>query len=520
MNLKTLFILVLFFKTLSSLGQEKIEFSYEEQQWIKDHPVVHFGFDPNWPPFEMYKNGKYTGILADYLAHIEKQTGITMKPVKINSFNETIDKLKAGEIHVVTEIGKTPSRKQFLEFTEPYLTDSQVLVTRVKGGFLADISDLSFKTVSQPKGYKRIEILKALNPNIKIDITKNVKESLANVSNGKADAFIGSLSVASYYINILDYTNLKIAGPVELGDINFRLATTKDWVVFRDISQKVFQNISKKERRAIRNKWIAIRYDHRIDKYDFWNYIIYGSGFFLIIIVVFYYWNKTLQKEIRARKITENKLRETVNVINGKNKEKDTLLKEIHHRVKNNLQMIQSLFNMQSRQVNNEYTRQVLSQGKTRVHAISLVHELLYQSENFNSINIQDYIITLKDTIDSIYKKENLNIIITINTHNINLNIDEAIPLGLILNELLVNSYKYAFKNRSVGNIVVSIKEDGLNYVFEYKDDGIGVNMNTIELTRSLGMRLITRLSNQLGTEPNFKNNNGLQVNFTFTITK
>ena len=84
--------------------------------------------------------------------------------------------------------------------------------------------------------------------------------------------------------------------------------------------------------------------------------------------------------------------------------------------------------------MDNEYTRQVLSQGKIRIHAISLVHELLYQSENFNSINIQDYIITLKDTIDSIYKKENLNVIITVKADNINLNIDEAIPLGLILN--------------------------------------------------------------------------------------
>ncbi len=247
---------------------------------------------------------------------------------------------------------------------------------------------------------------------------------------------------------------------------------------------------------------------------------MYGGGVFLIIISIFYYWNKTLQKEIKTRKITENKLRETVDIINEKNKEKDTLLKEIHHRVKNNLQMIQSLFNMQFRQVDNEYTRQVLSQGKIRIHAISLVHELLYQSENFNSINIQDYIITLKDTIDSIYKKENLNVIITVNADNINLNIDEAIPLGLILNELLVNSYKYAFKERSVGHIDVRIKEEGLNYVFEYKDDGVGVNINTANLSESLGMRLITRLSNQRGTKPNFKNNNGLQVNFIFAISK
>ncbi len=340
------------------------------------------------------------------------------------------------------------------------------------------------------------------------------------MSSGKADAFVGSLSVVSYYINNSGYNNLKIASSVELGDIKFRLATTKDWVVFRDISQKVFKNISNEERKIIRNKWIAIRYNHGIDKHEVLNYVLYASLGFIIIFSMFYYWNKTLRKEIKYRKIIEDELRTSLNIINEKNKEKETLLKEIHHRVKNNLQMIQSLFNMQSRNIENEYTRQVLAQGKTRIQAISLVHQLLYQSENFNSINIQDYIITLKDTIDSIYKRENLDVIITVDAQQINLNIDDAIPLGLILNELLVNSYKYAFKNNSVGQIDISIQKENLDYLFEYKDDGVGIDIDTLNSTKSLGMSLITRLSSQLNAKPVFKNNNGLQLNFKFMVKK
>ena len=161
-----------------------------------------------------------------------------------------------------------------------------------------------------------------------------------------------------------------------------------------------------------------------------------------------------------------------------------------------------------------------LAKGKTRVQAISLVHQLLYQSENFHSINIHDYIITLKDTIDSIYNKDGTDIYVSVNADNVNLNIDQAIPLGLILNELLINSYKYAFDKRSVGHIEINIIKKDSKYSFEYKDDGVGMEIKQLDTTKTLGMSLIVRLSNQLGTEPIIKNNNGLQVNFEFTPQK
>ncbi|MGB0973449.1 MAG: histidine kinase dimerization/phosphoacceptor domain -containing protein [Flavobacteriaceae bacterium] len=513
-------VLVLFFclKTLSFFAQSSVEFTEAELQWIKDHQVVHFGYDPNWPPFEMYADGEYTGMVADYMAIVEQKTGIDMQPVEVESFKETLDKLKTGEVNVAPEVGKSTYRERFLSFTETYLTDPQVIVTSVNTGFVKGIKDLSYKKVSQPEGYVRIKKLKRLNPNIEIITTTDVKSALEKVSNGQAFAFVGSLSVVSYYINNLGFRNLKIASSVELGDINFRLATTKDWSVFRDICQKVFQSITDDEHRNIRNKWIAIRYDHGIDKNDVWQYILYVVLVFVAVFSLFFYWNKKLQKEIENRKEVEQKLRQTLELINEQNREKETLLKEIHHRVKNNLQMIQSLFNLQSRKVKNDYTRQVLAQGKTRIQAISLVHQLLYQSENLDKINIQDYIFTLKDTIGHIYKKETLLVDIDVNANEIYLNIDDAIAIGLILNELLVNTYKYAFVNRVKGHISIKIVKLEHIYRFEYKDDGVGVNKETLMNSNSLGMSLVTRLASQLGAQPIFKNSNGLSLTFDFKI--
>jgi len=517
-KLKCLVTFIIFFVVTPTFAQEKIEFSVEEQEWIDNHPIVQFGYDPNWPPFEMYDKGEYTGIIAEYVKIIEERTGVDLQPIKVKSFEETIDNLKSGKIHIAPEVGRNSARDKFLDYTEVYLTDPQVIVTRFDAGFVGGIEDLKGKTVSQPAGYVRIKKLKAIDPSLKIITTKDVKESLYDVTTGRADAFIGSLSVVSYYISDLGYSSLKIAGTKEMGDINFRLAVTKDWSVFRDIAQKVFESIKKDKHIEIRNKWITIRYDHGIDKRDVWAYIAYSIIAFLLLTLFFYLWNKTLRKQIKHRETVEKKLRLTLNLVHKKNKEKDILLKEVHHRVKNNLQMIYSLFNLQSRQVNNEYTREILSQGKTRIKAISLVHQLLYQSDNFDDINIQDYINSLIENVTSIYINSETSIKTHINANGMSLDIDKAIPLGLILNELLTNSFKYAFEGKKTGNIYINIKKSETIYSFVYSDDGVGFDVNNLKATDTLGIRLITRLSHQLGATPKYKNNNGLELSFYFGI--
>jgi len=500
------------------VAQNTIEFTEIEQEWIKEHPIIHFGFDPNWPPFEMYENGEYTGIIADYVTVLEQKTGVVMKPVQIDSFNQTLTKLKLGEIHVAPEVGRNESREKYLSYTDPYLTDPQVIVTRINADFVSGLKDLQGKTVSQPAGYVRIKRMKSLYPKIKIITTKDVKESLLDVSVSKADAFVGSLSVASYYINVLGYTNLKIASAADLGvgDINFRLAVTKDWEVFRDIAQKVFSSMTKEEHTQIRNNWISLRYEHGIDKRQVRNYIIYGIVAFVLLTLFFYIWNKTLREQIRIRNKAEKELRLSLNLINEKNIEKDTLLKEIHHRVKNNLQIVYSMLNMQSRQVDNKSARKVLSEGKTRVMAMALIHKVLYESENLDKVDLTDYLNSLLCNIKNVYNNEDRNIEVNVMVKDILLNLDLAIPLGLILNELLTNSYKHAFINRDSGCIYVSIEMKNGRYYFEYKDNGVGLDNVNIESYQSLGMRLVNRLASQINAEAILKSNNGIELTFNF----
>ena len=182
------------------------------------------------------------------------------------------------------------------------------------------------------------------------------------------------------------------------------------------------------------------------------------------------------------------------------NAEKEVLLKEIHHRVKNNLQVISSLLNLQSSSLSDEKMISAVKEGQSRVKSMALIHQTLYQSDRLSRIDLQDYIEKLLSFLSDTYRNEEKEIITSINAKNISLDIDTAIPLGLIINELVSNSFKHAFRNKTKGNIEVVLEKSGPSeYTLTVSDNGIGLadNLN-IEKADSLGLKLVNILTRQL----------------------
>ncbi len=199
-------------------------------------------------------------------------------------------------------------------------------------------------------------------------------------------------------------------------------------------------------------------------------------------------------------------------------KEKEYLLKEIHHRVKNNLQVISSLLNMQSREANDPEMLDVIKEGQSRVKAMSLIHQKLYQTDNLSEIDFEEYSQQLIDQLATLYKRDGLELEKTIIARDIKLDIDTAIPLGLILNELISNSFKYAFKEMEKGELQISLerlsKEDLKLTVF---DNGVGLPGNLdLSTVKSLGLKLVNILTKQLKGNMNFSNENGARFEIEF----
>jgi PAS domain S-box-containing protein len=197
--------------------------------------------------------------------------------------------------------------------------------------------------------------------------------------------------------------------------------------------------------------------------------------------------------------------------------EKKMLLKEIHHRVKNNLMIISSLLNLQSSYIKDKESQDIFKESQNRARSMALIHERLYQSTDLKRIDFGDYIQSLSKDLFNTYISNSSLIALKINVENIFLDINTAIPLGLIVNELLTNSLKHAFPNGRKGEINVEFHKKGNQYEFAVKDNGIGFPKDTdYKKTDSLGLQIVTNLTNQIDgkIELNRKHGTEFKINF------
>lgn len=192
-------------------------------------------------------------------------------------------------------------------------------------------------------------------------------------------------------------------------------------------------------------------------------------------------------------------------------KEKEQLLKEIHHRVKNNLQIVSSLLNLQSENILDKRYMDLIIESRNRINSMALVHEMLYSSKDLCKIEIGEYIQRLSKGIQHSLSKHDSNVIFDFNIEPfIYFDIDHMIPLGLILNEIISNSYKYAFPDNS-GTIIIELNNRNRSYNMTVKDNGVGFKDNfDIKKDSNLGMQLIYMLSEQMDGKVEIKTEQGV----------
>jgi PAS domain S-box-containing protein len=218
--------------------------------------------------------------------------------------------------------------------------------------------------------------------------------------------------------------------------------------------------------------------------------------------------------------ITESKKME--NQIVASLKEKDLLLKEIHHRVKNNLQIIISLLNLQSGYIKDEETLKAVREGQNRVRSMALVHEKFYQSEELGEIDFREYTEKLCTFLKQSYASQDAPVTIIVDAHGIGFDMDTAMPCGLLITEIVSNSLKYGFPGNREGEIKIEFSKVAEKKVLmTISDNGIGLPQDfDIEKSESLGMQLIIALTSQLDGELKFSGENGTRFSVTFTYPK
>lgn len=242
----------------------------------------------------------------------------------------------------------------------------------------------------------------------------------------------------------------------------------------------------------------------RMWRFNLFNSILFVVYFTVVIMRMNYEQVAQFEQRMKERKEAEERIRMAL-------REKETLLAEVHHRVKNNLAVVSSMLNMQSNLVNHDYTREVLIESRNRVASMALIHQKLYSNNSFAELNFGSYISELVEEIKQSYSVANcekVKIVQTCEPHPLSLT--TAIPCGLILNELLSNCYKHAFHDREEGEVHIAFLRENGRFVLRVTDDGNGLP-DGFDHTRSesLGITIISSLADQLDARFGYSGRDG-----------
>uniref|UniRef100_UPI004047F0B7 histidine kinase dimerization/phosphoacceptor domain -containing protein n=1 Tax=Mariniflexile sp. TaxID=1979402 RepID=UPI004047F0B7 len=215
---------------------------------------------------------------------------------------------------------------------------------------------------------------------------------------------------------------------------------------------------------------------------------------------------------------TNNELKDKNNLLDIRNAENELLLKEIHHRVKNNLELVKSLIALQSAQLEDSATKDAMIASQNRVQSMGIIHQKLYQGENLGSIEMKDYFLNLGEGILDTFNADD-KVKIECAMDRLELDVDTAVPIGLIVNELLTNALKYAFPENASGNILISLsKSNPETLTLKVVDNGIGKTAGLAPKGTGFGSQLIKLLTQQLNGEMTEENQNGTSVLFHFKL--
>lgn len=332
---------------------------------------------------------------------------------------------------------------------------------------------------------------------------KNVKDRISLYKNlADTEKKLGNYTLAYNYLikynqHSIDNLNKEKDNRVKELEVLFNLKS-------KDLELKEVLITKKKDEISFKNKLY------------YFNLSIIILILFVVISVISYVSYKT---KLKHNILLENN-NSRLNILNDEFQnsliEKEFLLKEIHHRVKNNLQLIISLLNIQGSNDNSSSIADFLEKGQSRIQSISLIHQNLYESEHIGNINIQSYIESLGQLIFDIHQNKNKEVTMFINAKDIFFDMETAIPLGLIITELMSNSYKYAFVNKKTGVITINISNiNELNFELTIHDNGIGFLEKSI-FKKSVGLELVAALVLQLNGKLYRTNQNGTLYTISF----
>jgi len=280
-----LFLLLFTTKIIASSDSKAI-LTTEEEYYLKEKKEITMCVDPDWEPFEVINaSGEHEGIAADLVTLAAKRAGVKLKLLRTKTWDETLEYSKSKKCDILSFVNQTPEREKWLIFTQPILSDPNILITREEHPFVGDLHGLDAESVVLPSGTAILERFSKDFPNLKMIPVVSESDAMQMVSEKKADMTVRSLIVAAYIIKKEGWFNLKISGQPQGYENHLRIGVLKENKLLRNILDKGISTITPIEREAIINKHTGLVVYEGIDRQT----VFIGLSF-ILLIALFFLW--------------------------------------------------------------------------------------------------------------------------------------------------------------------------------------------------------------------------------------
>lgn len=472
-----------------ALETSKITLTAEEQAFIKEHPVIQLGIDPELVPFEFIdSDGQYKGISSDYIKLLNQKTGLNMVVKTEKTWSQTYESAVEKKLDVLPCVAKTSEREQYFLFSNSYYTFQQVIVVKNQNETIKGIDDLNNIKVAVQKDSSYHNYLKRF-PKIKLSLYDTAEKALASVANGTETAFMGNLANASYIIKSNGLTELKYI-KIDSGEKqNIYFAVRNDWPILVSIINKGLASITEEEKLAINNKWINVE-----NKIDYGPIIKVAAAIVAVILIILFvsvFWVLRLKREVALRIRIEEDLRRMKQEAENANYVKSAFLARMSHEIRTPLNAIMGMAYLVKK------TEITMSQKNYLEKIVQASHDMLgiindildFSKIEAGKVELEKISFDLEKVIQQV-----INIVsFKIEEQNINFSFskDPEIPANFIgdpkrIEQILINIINNAVKFTNEGEVSLKVRliaheKNIFHLEFVIKDTGIGMSDQQIE---------------------------------------
>ncbi|CQR71038.1 Signal transduction histidine-protein kinase BarA [Sporomusa ovata DSM 2662] len=478
-----------FFITSCFAAQKDIQFTQLEKDFIKEHPVIHLGVDPQFIPYEFIDtDGVYKGIAADYIKLISARTGLEFVVEKNLSWPEAYEKGVVRLLDAFPCVSKTKEREQYFLYSEPYYSFQRVIYINENNNTIKNFADVMNRKVAVQTNSSHHSYLKAFE-SIKPSPYFKVEEALRAVADGREEAFIGNLATSNFLIKANGITNLKYVEVASEEKQSLYFAVRKDWPILVSILNKALADITQEEKINIDNRWLGV--EKRIDYTQIIRIVGIVGIVLTIIFLVSLYWIVKLRKEVETRKRIEAALKVAKEEAEYANHVKSTFLARMSHEIRTPLNAITGMAYV-IKKTDVTTIQKIYLEKITRAarDMLGIINDILdFSKIEAGKIDIERISFNLDDILEQLisivsFKIDEQNI-------DFSMNRDPEIPTFFWgdqkrIQQVLLNIVNNAVKFTKDGAVSLTIRlvakvKDSYKIEFSVKDTGIGMSNEQLE---------------------------------------